>query len=193
MDKKMISRSFSGLNVKILLAFIFVLAPFGLKAFSDGSPNFEVVVTDSSGQPKTTSEIELLVELTSGKLDGKAQYAENHTLITSDAGIARFAIGFGKPTDKKFIFDNFDVSQGKNYLRVSIKEAGGHRLLLNSQLANVPIVQKWLFADGKSNTVIAIMITVWLGILVYLLLTNRKMKALEAQLENLKQQGGQEN
>lgn len=191
MDKKMISRSFSGLKVMVLMTALLMLAPFGLKAFSSGSPNFELVVSDSFGRPKLTTEVELLVELTSGKLDGNAQYAEKHVLITNSEGIARFPIGFGKPTDAKFIFDNFDVSQGKNFLRVSIQEAGGSRMLLNAQLANVPIVQKWLFADGKSNTVIAIMITVWLGILVYLLLTNRKMKALEKQLQDLKQQGGQ--
>ena len=191
MEKNMISRHFSNLNAKVFLALLLVLVPFGLKAFNDGSPNFEIVITDSIGKPLLTSEIELLVELTTGKLDGQTQYAEKHSVITNDAGIARFPIGFGTPTDAKFVFDNFNVSQGKNFMRISILEAAGPRLLLNAQLANVPLVQKWLFADGKSNTVITIMLLVWLGILVYLLLTNRKVKTLERQLAALKQRSGQ--
>jgi CcmD family protein len=165
-----------------------------LFAVSTGSlcaTNFAFVLNDSLGKPVESKPVELLIELTTGAIDGQAQYAENHTLSTDAAGLAAFDIGAGKPTDAKFVFDNFDIAQGTNYLRVSVKEAGGWRLLLKSQVPNVPKIRKWLFADEKSNTVIAVMIVVWLGIVVYLLLSGRKMRTLEKQLAELKQRRGQ--
>ena len=104
--------------------------------------------------------------------------------------MATFDIGAGKPTDAKYVFDNFDIGQGNNFLRVSLKEASGWRLLLKSQVPNVPKIRKWLFADEKSNTVISVMIVVWLGIVVYLLLSGRKLRKLEKQLAELKQRRG---
>lgn len=148
------------------------------------------MVADSTGQPKAAQPVELMVELTTGQLDGQTQYAETHAVQTDPKGIAAIAIGFGKPTDAKYVFDNFDVAQGDNFVRVSIKEAGGWRLLLNSQMPNVAKVRKWLFADEKSNTVIAVMVIVWLGIVVYLLLSGRNMRKLEKQVAELKQQRG---
>lgn len=190
-EKNMIWRSFLPKHIQVLSFLLLLFLPSFTMAFNDGSPNFEMIVTDSQGSKLAMAEIQLLVEITTGKLDGNTQYAENHKLITNDLGVARIPVGYGTPTKSEYVFDNFDISQGKNYIRIFILEAGGPRLLLNSQLANVAQVQKWLFADSKINTVIAIMIIVWLGILVYLLLTSRKVKALEKQLQELKQRGGQ--
>lgn len=152
--------------------------------------NFALVVGDSLGKPVQGKPVELLVELTTGSMDGQAQYAETHASTTDSAGLAAFRLGAGKVTDTKYVFDNFDIAQGDNYLRVSIKDAGGWRLLLKSQVPNVPELRKWLFADGKSNTVIAVMIVVWLGIVVYLLSSGRKLRKLEKQLAELKQRRG---
>ena len=175
---------------KRMLALILLALPLAAAAFNNGSPNFQIVGADSLGQPKAAQAIELMVELTTGSLDGQAQYAETHATQTDPNGVAAIAIGFGKPTDAKYVFDNFDISQGDNFVRISLKEAGGWRLLLKSQMPNVPQVRKWLFADEKSNTVIAVMIIVWLGIVVYLLLSGRKMKQLEKQVAALKQERG---
>lgn len=159
-------------------------------AFSDGTPNFKLVVTDSLGHPRATQSVELLVELTTGSLTGQTQYAETHVVETDAVGMAAFALGFGKPTEAKYVFDNFDIAKGDNFVRVLVRDAGGMRLLLNAQMPNVPKVRKWLFSEEKNNTVIAVMIVVWLGIVVYLLLSNRKIGKLEKQVAALKQQRG---
>ncbi len=172
----------------LLLAMLVLASPLTAMAFSNGTPNFQVVATDSSGHAKALQKVELLLELTTGKLDGEAQYAETHEALTDSHGVAGIAIGFGKATEARFVFDNFDLSQGDDFLRLSIKENGGWRLLLNTQMPNVPKVRKWLFAEEKSNTVIAVMLIVWLGIAVYLLMSGRRMKQLEKQVAALKQQ-----
>jgi CcmD family protein len=167
--------------------------PLAAAAFNSGDPNFALVLRDSSGQALAGQAVEVLVELTTGRIDGQAQYAETHAGKTAADGMLAIAIGFGKPTDPKYVFDNFDAAQGDNFVRISIQEAGGWRLVLDSQMPNVPKLRKWLFADEKSNTVIAVMITVWLGIVVYLLLSSRKMRRLEKQVAALKQARATEN
>ncbi len=188
--KRGIYRSVQESIGKLLLAIAMLALPMAAAAFNNGSPNFQLVVTDSLGQAKAAQQMELLIELTTGALDGQVQYAETHATQSDPKGIAAIAIGFGKATDAKYVFDNFDIAQGDNFVKVSLKEAGGWRLLLNTQLPNVPKVRKWLFADEKSNTVIAVMVIVWLGIVVYLLLSGRKMKQLEKQVAALKQHRG---
>lgn len=174
------------LSISVLLS-----VPASAVAFSNGADNFALAVMDSAGKPVLNRPVELLVELTTGTMDGEAQYAEVHVDTTDAAGWVAFAIGFGNPTDPKFVFDNYDIARGKNFIRIALKEPGGVRMLLKSQLANVPEVRKWLFASEKSNTVIAVMITVWLGIVVYLLLSGRKMRRLEQQVAELKQRHSQ--
>ncbi len=180
----------SAWRAKWWMALAILAMPMAASAFNNGSPNFQLVVADSMGRARFAQPVELMVELTTGQLDGQAQYAETHAVQTDPKGIAAVAIGFGKPTDPKYVFDNFDVSQGDNFVRVSVREADGWRLLLSSQLPNVAKVRKWLFADEKSNTVIAVMVIVWLGIVVYLLLSGRNMRKLEKQVAELKQQRG---
>ncbi|MEY3441777.1 MAG: hypothetical protein RLZZ519_58 [Bacteroidota bacterium] len=175
---------------RILLGMLLLL---GISAGNLAATNFTLVVTDSFGKPMEGKPIELMIELTTGTIDGQAQYAEMQSISTDAAGLATFDIGAGKATDAKYVFDNFDICQGTNFLRVSLKEAGGWRLLLKSQVPNVPKIRKWLFADEKSNTVIAVMIVVWLGIVVYLLLSGRKLRKLEKQLAELKQQRGHQS
>ncbi len=172
---------------RILLGMLLLL---GVSAGNLAATNFALVVTDSFGKPMEGKPIELMIELTTGTIDGQAQYAEMQNISTDAAGLATFDIGAGKATDAKYVFDNFDIGQGNNFLRVSLKEANGWRLLLKSQVPNVPKIRKWLFADEKSNTVIAVMIVVWLGIVVYLLLSGRKLRKLEKQLAELKQRRG---
>jgi CcmD family protein len=171
----------------VCLALALLAAPLLALAFSTGDPNFSLVVPDSAGHALAGRAVVLQVELTTGAMDGQAQYVETHALQTGPDGRVSFAIGFGKPTDPKYVFDNFDLSQGDNFARIAIQEAGGWRPLLSTQIPNVPKVQKWLFADAKSNTVIAVMVVAWLGIVVYLLLASRKLKKLEARVAALKQ------
>ena len=149
--------------------------------------NLATQVNDSLGHPMAGAKVELMVELTTGSLDGETQDAETHAIHTDAAGVAAIDIGTGKATDPKYVFDNFDIAQGSNFVRLSIKDAGGWRLLLKSQLPNVPQVRKWLFAGEKANTVIAIMVIVWLGIVVYLLLTGRRLRALENRVAEYQQ------
>lgn len=185
--KRWLSGSFGSIWIGMLLI---AVCPAQALAFNNGADNFALVVTDSFGRPMAGKQVELLVELTTGSLDGQAQYAETQAVASDSEGVVRFPLGFGKPTDPKFVFDNFDVAQGNNFLTLSVKEAGSWRMLLRSQIPNVPEVRKWLFANEKSNTVVAIMIVVWVGIVVYLLLSGRKMRKLEKQLEELKQRRG---
>jgi CcmD family protein len=149
--------------------------------------NFALVVMDSAGRPMANAPVELMVALTTGSLDGQVQYEEIHAKATDATGMVSFAIGSGKVTDGKYVFDNFDIAQGNNFMRLSIKEAGGWRLLLKTQVPNVPEIRKWLFANEKSNTVIAVMVVIWVGIVVYLLLSGRKLRRLEKQLAELKE------
>lgn len=166
-----------------------VMLPMGASA----ADNFAIVLQDSFGRPLTGKSVEVLVELTTGAMDGQVQYAENHSVKSDSIGVISLAIGRGKATDPKYVFDNFDIAQGDNYVRVLVQEAGSWRLLVKSQIPNVPKIRKWLFADEKSNTVIAVMIVVWLGIVVYLLLSGRKVGRLEKQLAELQQRQGQKS
>lgn len=170
-----------------LRAFTILLCVGVLFPLVAAGTNLATQVNDSLGHPMAGANVELKVELTTGSLDGETQYAEIHTLMTDAAGIAAIEIGQGKATDPKYVFDNFDIAQGSNFLRLSLKDAGGWRLLLKSQLPNVPQVRKWLFAGEKANTVIAIMVIVWLGIVVYLLLTGRRLRALEKRVAEYQQ------
>jgi CcmD family protein len=154
-------------------------------------PNFELMLRDSAGQPVHGRQLQLQVEITTGSFEGETQYAETHEAYSSNMGVVGIAIGQGKPTDPKYDFDKFDISQGKNFVRIFILEGNEKSLYMSTQMPNVPSVRKWLFADEKSNTVIAVMVAIWLGILVYLLLTARKIKRLEARISQLKQGGGQ--
>jgi CcmD family protein len=171
--------------------FVLLATPNSTMAFSEGAANFSLVVTDSFGRPMAGKPVELLVELTTGSIDGQTQYAENHSINTDDNGLARFAIGFGRPSEPTQVFDQFDIGQGNNFLKVSVKEATGWRLLLRSQMPNVPAVRKWLFQNEKMNTVIATMVVVWLGIVVYLLISGRRLRRLETQLKELNRQRGE--
>jgi CcmD family protein len=189
MKQGIISTVRAGLST-LLMAMALLALPSAAAAFNDGSPNFQLIVVDSSGHARPEQAIELLVELTTGDLKGMPQYAETHSVKTDANGVAAIAIGFGKATDPKYVFDNFDIAQGDNFARIMIQEAGGWRLLVNTQIPNIPKVRGWLFADEKSNTVIAVMTIVWLGIVVYLFLAGRKMRQLEKQVVALKQRRG---
>ncbi|MFN8394716.1 MAG: CcmD family protein [Bacteroidia bacterium] len=170
-----------------LRAFAFLLGLGILLPLSATATNLATQVNDSLGRPMAAAKVELRVELTTGTMDGETQYAETHAVQTDPAGVAAIDIGMGQVTDPKYVFDNFDIAQGSNFVRLSIKDAGGWRLLLKSQLPNVPQVRKWLFAGEKANTVIAIMVIVWLGIVVYLLLTGRRLRALEKRVVEYQQ------
>lgn len=52
--------------------------------------------------------------------------------------------------------------------------------------------EKWLFKDGKINTVVAILLIIWAGIIVYLLLTQKKVNRLEKEVEEMKKKGSAE-
>ncbi|MFM2376255.1 MAG: hypothetical protein RLZZ165_1352 [Bacteroidota bacterium] len=191
MEEDMKSRDTSLRKLFWVGMFALLAIPHSTMAFSDGAANFSLVVTDSFGRPMAGKPVEFLVELTTGSIDGQTQYAETHSITTGGNGLARFAIGFGKPADPMQVFDQFDIGQGNNFLKVSVKEAEGWRLLLRSQIPNVPAVRKWLFQNEKMNTVIAIMVVVWLGIVVYLLIAGRRLRRLETQLKELKKRRGE--
>lgn len=181
--------TYTGLkNMASRLRAIAILLCLGiLLPLAAAGTNLATQVNDSLGHPMAGANVELKVELTTGSLDGETQYAETHAVQTDSAGVAAIEIGEGIATDPKYVFDNFDIAQGSNFLRLSIKDAGGWRLLLKSQLPNVPQVRKWLFAGEKANTVIAIMVIAWLGIVVYLLLTGRRLRALEKRVAEYQQ------
>jgi CcmD family protein len=173
-----------------LLAALLLLSPCVGAAANGGNPNFQVRITDSLGRPLRSATVDLLVDLTMGDLNGQPQYQEQQVLLTDSLGVATMAIGYGQPTDPKYVFDNFNLDQGDNFIRISRKQGDDWQLILNAQMPNVPKIKKWLFADEKNNTVIAVMIIVWLGIVVYLLLSSGKLKKLEKQVAALKQQRG---
>ncbi|MEM7659252.1 MAG: CcmD family protein [Bacteroidota bacterium] len=45
--------------------------------------------------------------------------------------------------------------------------------------------QEWLFASEKVNTVLAVLLAIFLLVALYLVLTNRKLSALEQQFSEL--------
>lgn len=47
--------------------------------------------------------------------------------------------------------------------------------------------EKFLFKDEKINTVIVIIMVIWIGIAAYLLVTGRKVSRLEHEVKNLQQ------
>jgi len=44
--------------------------------------------------------------------------------------------------------------------------------------------KSWLFVSEKINSVMAILLTIFAGIVVYLVLTNRKISKLEEQIKD---------
>ena len=52
---------------------------------------------------------------------------------------------------------------------------------------------RWLFKSEKVNTILVVMLVIWVGIVVYLLWTGQKISKLEARMEELKQQRGDQS
>lgn len=48
----------------------------------------------------------------------------------------------------------------------------------------------WLFKSEKINTVIVVIMVIWLGIVVYLLWTGKKVAKLEKEMQEMKQDRG---
>lgn len=46
--------------------------------------------------------------------------------------------------------------------------------------------QKWLFQSEKINTVLAVILVIWVGIVVYLFLMHRKVSKVEQEIQRLK-------
>ncbi len=63
---------------------------------------------------------------------------------------------------------------------------------LLSLLLQADASQKWLFQSEKIYTVLAVVLIIWLGIIVYLLFLRRDVTRLEKELGNLSQQKGSE-
>ena len=51
--------------------------------------------------------------------------------------------------------------------------------------------QQFLFKDEKINTVIAVLVLVWIGIVLYLIFSGRKLKKIEGEVASLRQIGNQ--
>jgi CcmD family protein len=56
---------------------------------------------------------------------------------------------------------------------------------LMSLLLQADASQKWLFQSEKIYTVLAVVLVIWLGIIVYLLFLRRDVTRLEKELGNL--------
>jgi CcmD family protein len=52
--------------------------------------------------------------------------------------------------------------------------------------------QKWLFQSEKIYTVLAVVLIIWLGIILYLLFLQRNVTRLEKEVAQLTQQKGRE-
>jgi CcmD family protein len=63
---------------------------------------------------------------------------------------------------------------------------------LLSLLLQADPAQKWLFQSEKIYTVLAVVLIIWLGIIVYLLFLRRDVTRLEKEVKQLTQQKGRD-
>jgi CcmD family protein len=151
--------------------------------------DYDVQIIDS-GRIVADREVNLRVSLLNNDAEGELMYQETFRTRTDAQGQAGFELGEGNVL--KGDFNAIDVGTGVYFVKVEADPAGGenYRLVSNSRLQSVSRVQKWLFANEKFNTVLIIIIVIWVGIVVYLLLTGLRVTKIENELKKLKQDAG---
>ncbi|HHG83896.1 MAG TPA: CcmD family protein [Bacteroidetes bacterium] len=147
--------------------------------------SYDLQVLDS-GHVVTNQAVSLRFSFAS-QLGGDIVFVETHATKTDLQGNASAILGEGKP--EKGNFDQIDLATGTYFIQVEydLSGQGNYHLLSNSRLLSVTRVQKWLFGREKFNTVLTIIIVIWLGIIVYLLMTGRRISRLEKDLKKMKQ------
>lgn len=150
---------------------------------------YDVQVIDS-GRVVANREVNLRISLLNNAASGAAMFVETHQVMTNAEGLASFTIGDGKVITGDF--NQIDVGTGVYFVKVEADPGGGenYQLVSNSRLQSVSRVQKWLFANEKLNTVLIIIIVIWVGIVVYLLLTGMRVTKIENELKKVKQDAG---
>jgi CcmD family protein len=151
--------------------------------------DYDIQVIDS-GRVVANQEVNLRVSLLNNAADGTAMFVETHKVMTAPDGQASFTIGDGKVVTGDF--NQIDVGTGVYFVKVEADLRGDEnfQLVSNSRLQSVSRVQKWLFANEKLNTVLIIIIVIWVGIVVYLLLTGMRVTKIENELKKMKQDAG---
>lgn len=174
--------------IRWALGLVLVMAQFGLMGRNPATTSYDIQVIDN-GQFLASESVNIRLSL-STKMDGEAAYTEVHTTNTDAQGKASVLIGDGKAI--KGDFDQLDLATGSYFVKVEygLASTGMYRLLSHSRLLSVTRVQKWLFGKEKFNTVLTIIIVIWLGIIVYLLTMGRRISRLENDLKKIEQEGG---
>ncbi|MEM0997465.1 MAG: CcmD family protein [Bacteroidota bacterium] len=170
------------------LIFLLLTAQNGWARDAEGA-TYDVQILDS-GQVVIGKEVNLRVALLSQTADGAVMYAETHRVTTNDGGVARMVIGSGKSLEGDF--DQLDLATGVYFVRVEADPRGGenYQLVSVARLLSVSRIQQWLFANEKLNTVIVIIAVIWVGIIVYLLLTGKRVSKLESELRATQPEAG---
>lgn len=146
---------------------------------------YDVQVIDS-GRVVANQDVNLRISLLNNAADGTTMFVETHGVKTTAEGMASFTIGDGKAVTGDF--NQIDVGTGVYFVKVEADPRGGenYQLVSNGRLQSVSRVQKWLFANEKLNTVLIIIIVIWVGIVVYLLLTGMRVTKIENELKQVK-------
>jgi CcmD family protein len=184
---KMRSKSVTKVTVLFLGLLLLAVGP-ALARNADGA-SYDVQIIDS-GRVVSGQEVDLRIILHSQTADGAAMYQEKHRVMTNTEGVARMVIGEGNAESGDF--DQLDLATGVYFVEVQadLRGDGNYLLLSNARLLSVSRIQQWLFANEKLNTVLIIIIVIWVGIIVYLLLTGMRVSKLERELKHVQQDAG---
>ena len=170
------------------LGIMMLLGHPGMARDAEGA-TYDVQIIDS-GQVAAGRDADLRISLLSQTADGALMYSEKHSVITNENGVARVVIGSG--TAESGDFDQLDIATGVYFVKVEadLSGSGNYMLVSNARLLSVSRIQQWLFANEKLNTVLIIIIVIWVGIIVYLLLTGMRVSKLENELKQVQQESG---
>lgn len=121
---------------KYLLAIIFYLLPFGLKAQNPGGINYQAVARDATGKLLENRALTLTFSILSGEEASNLAYAEEHMVTTNAFGQFAIVLGTGNPTLGSF--SEIKWSENAHHLKVEIDAGDGPVDMGVSQLQRVP-------------------------------------------------------
>ncbi len=132
----------SGSFKKSFFLSVLLFIPLLLLAQSPKLVSYQAVVRDASNNPKTDTEVSLIMTVNQGSASGTQVYSETHTVTTNNYGLINVQLGGG--SDPVGDFSTIDWSNSPYYLNISVDGAEMDPV----QLVSVPYA---IYADQAGN------------------------------------------
>ena len=101
----------------LMIVSLFIISDFLFSQSPEGI-NYQAVFRNPSGTIVAGQELACKIEIVQGNLSGNISYAEKHSVITNQQGIANFVIGQGLTTTG--IFSDIDWGNGPYYMKLFV-------------------------------------------------------------------------